>query len=92
MSETTLTPAQRLKALEREISKAETEVAIRQRQLKELKPQRTALEEECLEKYECEISALADTIEADEKKLVTLVESLEKKLAEAQGEDEEEVS
>lgn len=89
----TLTPTQRLKNLEKKINEAQTEVTIRQRQLKELKPQRDALEKECKDNYDCDIKDLASTIEANEKEMGKLLERLEQSLKAAQedegGKDDE---
>lgn len=85
MSEKPLTPGQRLKSLEKEIVSAETEVTIRQRQLKELAPQRKALEEECRENFGCEIGNLSEALAEDEAEMETLVSELEKELEEAKS-------
>ena len=60
--EDTKTIIQGINAADKEVSGAETEVAIRKRQLRELAPQRKALEQECLDDFECPIAELNATL------------------------------
>jgi predicted nuclease with TOPRIM domain len=76
---------QRRDALKKELNAADTEVTIRKRQLKELAPQRKAIEQECLEKFECEIGSLADKLSELSEKAAQNITTLESKLAEAKN-------
>ncbi len=74
-------------AIEKEIASSVTEVTIRKRQLRELTPQRKALEQESLDKLECSIDALPQWLEELEKQMAAGFKKLQIKLKEIKGED-----
>ena len=76
---------QRRDALKKEFNAADTEVAIRKRQLKELAPQRKEIEQECLDKFECEIGLLADKLSELSEQVAKDMTALEAKLADAKA-------
>ena len=83
MSEST--SEQRLKALERIFQQSEAEVLVREKQLGELRPKRTAMEQECKDVLGCTISELPASLKRDDAKMLELIEELEAEVESAQG-------
>jgi hypothetical protein len=73
----TKTITQGINAADKEVTGAETEVAIRKRQLRELAPQRKTLEQECLDDFECPIAELNTTLDGLKEEAAVLLIELE---------------
>ena len=75
----------RLKIIEEKINKAKLEQSVCERQLKELRPKRDALEHQCVETYGCKVSELPKQIEDMENRFVSMVEVLESSISKAES-------
>jgi len=72
--------ATRLEKVEKEIGKAETTVALRERDLKALQSEHDKLDAECREKCGCPLTELEGKLTAEESALADLIAELERDL------------
>lgn len=77
--------AKRLQQIEDKINQAKIEQSICEKQLKELRPKRDALEQKCADTYGCKVSELPEKLVVMETELVNFIEQLEDRIAKAES-------